>query len=73
MVNALQLKCYLAELTIGDDTVGDGMVGEVVSLVFIDGESVCVNDVNVVGLYDVLLPSLNNNKLKLIKQLLNNI
>ena len=58
------------ELTIGDDTVGDGMV---VSLVFIGGESVCVNDVSVVGLYNVLLPSLNNNKLKLIKQLLNNI
>ena len=60
--------CRVCYLTIGDDTVG-----EVVSLVFIDGESVCVNDVNVVGLYDVLLPSLNNNKLKLIKQLLNNI
>jgi len=53
------------ELTIGDDIVGEG-----VSRVFIDGESICVDDMNVV---DVLLPSLNNHKLKLIRQPFKNV
>ena len=70
---AILLNVYLEKFAKLELTIGDDMIGKVVSLVFIDGESVCVNDVNVVGLYDVLLPSLNNNKLKLIKQLLNNI
>ena len=66
---AILLNVYLEKFAKLELTIGDDIVGNVVSLVFIDGESVCVNNVNVVGLYDVLLQSLNNNTLKLTKQL----